>query len=74
MRAAVSMEGPFQSDVNLVVGGGGSYTGDNDRWMKEGSSGGASLCEGFHEGDFEGGLRYWGARKMMFLRDMQNAL
>ena len=55
-------------------GGGCSYTGDNDRWMKEGSSGGASLCEGFHEGDFEGGLRYWGARKMMFLRDMQNAL
>jgi len=24
--------------------------------MKEGSSGGASLCEGFHEGDLEGVL------------------
>ena len=24
--------------------------------MKEGSSGGASLCEGFHVGDLEGGL------------------
>jgi hypothetical protein len=42
--------------------------------MKEGSSGGASLCEGFHEGDLEGGLLYWGTRKMRFLRDMQNAL
>jgi len=28
--------------------------------MKEGSSGGASLCEGFHEEDLEGGLLYWG--------------
>ena len=28
--------------------GGGSYTEDFDRRMKEGSSGGASLCEGFH--------------------------
>jgi len=28
--------------------------------MKEGSSGGASLCEGFHEGDLERGLLYWG--------------
>jgi len=26
--------------------------------MKEGSSGGASLCEGFHEGNLEGGLLY----------------
>ena len=34
--------------------------------MKEGSSAGASLCEGFHEGDLEGGLRYWGTRKMRF--------
>jgi len=42
--------------------------------MKEGSSGGASLCEGFHEVDLEGGLLYWGTRKMRFLRDMQNAL
>jgi len=42
--------------------------------MKEGSSGGASLCEGFHEGGLEGGLLYWGTRKMRFLRDMQDAL
>ena len=28
--------------------GGGSYTVDFDRRMKEGSSVGASLCEGFH--------------------------
>ena len=31
--------------------------------MKEGSSGGASLCEGFHEGDLAGGLLYWGTQK-----------
>jgi hypothetical protein len=42
--------------------------------MKEGSSGGASLCEGFHEGDLEGGFLYWRTQKMRFLRDMQNAL
>jgi len=42
--------------------------------MKEGSSGGSSLCEVFHEVDLEGGLHYWGTRKMRFLRDMQNAL
>jgi hypothetical protein len=42
--------------------------------MKEGSSGGASLCEGFHQGDLERGLLYWGNQKMRFLRDMQNAL
>jgi len=42
--------------------------------MKEVSSNGAPLCEGFHEGDLEGGLLYWGTRKMRFLRDMQNAL
>jgi len=28
--------------------------------MKKGSSGGASLCEGFHDGDLEGGLLYCG--------------
>jgi hypothetical protein len=28
--------------------------------MKKGSSGGAYLSEGFHEGDLEGGLLYWG--------------
>jgi len=42
--------------------------------MKEGFSGGASLCEGFHEGDLDGGLHYWGIRKMRFFRDMQNDL
>jgi len=42
--------------------------------MKEGSSGGASLCEGCHEGDLEGGFLYWGTQKMRFLSDMQNAL
>jgi hypothetical protein len=37
--------------------------------MKGGSSDGAFLCEGFHEGDFEGVLFYWGTRKMrIFLR------
>ena len=40
----------------------------------EGSSGGASLCEGFHVAGLEGGLLYWGTQKMSFLRDMQNAL
>ena len=42
--------------------------------MKEGSSCGASLCEGFHEGDLGGGLLYWQTLKMRFLREMQNAL
>ena len=42
--------------------------------MKEGFSGGASLCEGFHEGDLGGEHLYWGNRKMRFLRHMQNAL
>jgi hypothetical protein len=42
--------------------------------MKEGSSGGASLCERFHEGEIGGGLVYWGTRKKRFLRDTQNAL
>jgi hypothetical protein len=42
--------------------------------MKEGCSGEVSLFEGFHEGDFGGGLPYRGTRKMRFLRDMQNAL
>jgi len=39
--------------------------------MKEDSSGGASPCEGFCEGDLGGGLLYWGTQKMRFLRDMQ---
>jgi hypothetical protein len=36
--------GPFPVKGNLVCGG-GSYIGDFDRWIEEGSSGGASLCE-----------------------------
>jgi hypothetical protein len=42
--------------------------------MKEGSSGGASLCKGFHEGGLEGGLLYWGNPKDEVFRDMQNTL
>jgi len=42
--------------------------------MKEGSSGGASLCEGFNEWGFEMGPLYWGTGKMRFLRNMQNAM
>jgi hypothetical protein len=42
--------------------------------MKGDSRGGASLCEEFHEGNLEGGLLYWGTRKVRFFRDMQNAL
>jgi hypothetical protein len=37
--------------------------------MKEGSSGGASLCEGFHQGAIEEEVLYWGTQKMRFLRD-----
>jgi hypothetical protein len=29
----------------------------------DGSRNRASLCEGFHEGDLEGGLLYWGPKK-----------
>jgi len=36
--------------------------------MKEGSNGRSSLCEGFREGDLEGGLLYRGTRKMRFER------
>ena len=42
--------------------------------MKEGSSGGVSLCKGVHEGDFEGGLPYLGTKKVRFLRAMRIAL
>jgi hypothetical protein len=31
--------------------------------MKESSSGEASLCEGFHEGDLKAVFLYWGTRK-----------
>ena len=54
--------------------GGGAQAGDFDRRLKEGSSSGASLCEGVHEGDHEGGFIYWGTRKMRFLRYVKNAL
>jgi hypothetical protein len=42
--------------------------------MSMGLSGGACLCEEFHERDFGGGFLYCGTRKMGLLRDMQNAL
>jgi hypothetical protein len=35
--------------------------------MKEGFSGGASVCEGFHQGDFEGGFIYWGTLLLLLL-------
>jgi hypothetical protein len=31
--------------------------------MKVGSRNGASLCEGLHEGNLEGGLLYWGTQR-----------
>jgi len=43
---------------------GGSYTEDFERYMKEGSSNRASISEGLHEGDLEGGLLYWGPQKL----------
>jgi hypothetical protein len=46
--------GPFTAEVNLESGG--SYTGDFERCMKEGSSNRASFFERLHEGDLEGGL------------------
>jgi hypothetical protein len=36
--------------------------------MKEGSRNWASLCEGFHEGELEGGLLYWGLSKICQVR------
>jgi len=50
--------------------GGASYTRNCDRQMKEGCSAGAYLCEGFHEGDLEGGLLHWGTLKTWILRYM----
>jgi len=51
--AGISLHGvPFPSEGILVFGGEASYTGDFDRRM-EGSSSGASLSEGVHEGDLE---------------------
>ena len=57
MRASLSMGVSFHPRGTWYVGG-GSYTENSDSWMKEGSSCGASLCEGFHAGDLEGGLLF----------------
>jgi hypothetical protein len=46
----LSLWGPLSSRGEPGLWG-GSYTGDFVRWMEEGSSGGASTCEGFHVGD-----------------------
>jgi hypothetical protein len=43
---------------------GGSYIGDFERCMKDGSSNRASLSKGLHEGDLERGLLYWGPQKI----------
>jgi len=43
---------------------GGSYTEDFERYMKEGSSNRASISEGLHQADLEGGLLYWGPQKL----------
>ena len=50
--------GPFITEGNMVSGGAVSCTGDFERWMKGGFRNGASLWEGFHEGDLEEGLLY----------------
>jgi len=63
------MGAPFHPRGIWYVGGGETRIPG-----KKGSSGGVSLSEGFHEVDLEGGLLYWGTRKMRFLGDMQNAL
>ena len=55
--------GPFKMEGNLESGGGSIYR-DFERRMNEGSGNGASLCEGFHEQDLEGGLLHWGPRKI----------
>jgi len=46
---------------------GGSYTEDFERYVKEDSSNRASVSEGLHEGDLEGGLLYWGPQVMLRL-------
>jgi hypothetical protein len=49
--------------------GRGSYIGDFGRWIKDGSGNGASLCLWeLYEGNLEGGLRYWGPRKLCQVR------
>jgi hypothetical protein len=47
---------------------GGSYIGDFERRMKEGSSNRASISEGLHEGDLEGGFLYWRPQKICQVR------
>ena len=42
----------------------GPFTAEFERCMKEGSSNRASLSDGLHEGDLEGGLLYWGPQKI----------
>jgi len=46
--------GPLESRGTCNLDG-GSCSGDFERCMKDGSSNGASLSEGLHEGDLEGG-------------------
>jgi hypothetical protein len=55
----ISIGAPLQLRITWNLEG-GSYTGDFKRRMKEGSSNGASLSEGLHEGNLEGGLLCWG--------------
>jgi hypothetical protein len=55
--------GPVITEGKVVAGEGGSYTSDFEKWMKEGSRNGASLCEGFHEGNLEAGLLFWGTQR-----------
>jgi hypothetical protein len=43
---------------------GGSYTGDFEICSRKGSSNRASISEGLHESDLEGGLLYWRPQKM----------
>ena len=57
MGIAIGALSQLRRTWNLEVG---SYTGDFERYMEEGSSNGASLSEGLHKGDLAGGLLYWG--------------
>ena len=57
LDASISLHrGPFLTLGDLVSGGGCIivYRG-SESWMKESAKNGASLCEGFHERDIEGG-------------------
>ena len=56
-NASISLQrGPFLTEGDLESEGGCSYTGNPEKWMKEGCRNGSSVCEGFHERDIEGGL------------------